>query len=419
MKILPLFLVLVATVVTSNTNDAASERRRNSYSYNLYEIPTYVDQDDIEMSVLQGLRMWTKANSKLQFTRDKLGRDFVIRWEKSNPKHLGTQQGGDLTITLGSYSCKNEWHQFSTYTIADTVAHEVGHFLGLEHHVDESHLMYSAESDAQAPFNSFGYTIPRPNQEIVQWISTEGIEKKMSSLKKKMKVYEDQVDTLGVEIDQLEEKHDGLTKYLREQTLLKAIQDSISRLTMKTLYRDTPYNEFISGGKKWDREGDAKNQAKYVGEVSNGVPNGQGTIYFPEGDRYIGEFKAGRFGGIGTYIYAGGSRKSGEWKGGELNRVISDDNSLNNPLKTIYGVTWKQIARKFVLNAVELKNDIYIYIWESNQLRNESDEFPALINSKIRQYNALVDNPEVKDYFKKYNQYVSTLNCIAPSNSTD
>ena len=156
-----------------------------------------------------------------------------------------------------------------------------------------------------------------------------------------------------------------------------------------------------------------------MGEGSNGVPNGQGTIYFPEGDRYIGEFKAGRFGGIGTYIYAGGSRKSGEWKGGELNRVISDDNPLNNPLKTIYGVTWKQIARNFFLNAVELKNDIYMYIWESNQLRNESDEFPALINSKIRQYNALVDNPEVKDYYKKYNQYVSTLNCIASSNSND
>ncbi len=77
----------------------------------------------------------------------------------------------------------------------------------------------------------------------------------------------------------------------------------------ETLYRDTPYSKFVAGGKKWSSEESHKAQAKYVGEVSNGIPNGKGTIYFPGGDSYIGEFKGGRYDGLGTYIYANGSRK--------------------------------------------------------------------------------------------------------------
>ena len=33
---------------------------------------------------------------------------------------------------------------------------------------------------------------------------------------------------------------------------------------------------------------------KYVGEVSNGVPHGQGTYTFANADKYIGEWKAGK-----------------------------------------------------------------------------------------------------------------------------
>ena len=91
---------------------------------------------------------------------------------------------------------------------------------------------------------------------------------------------------------------------------------SIQPAAAETLYRDTPYKKFVAGGKKWLAEGDEKTQAKYVGEVKNGIPNGQGTLNFPGGDHYTGGFKAGRFDGIGTYIDADGSRKTGEWRGG-------------------------------------------------------------------------------------------------------
>ena len=34
-------------------------------------------------------------------------------------------------------------------------------------------------------------------------------------------------------------------------------------------------------------------EGTYTGEVSSGVPNGQGTFTYPDGSKYVGEFKDG------------------------------------------------------------------------------------------------------------------------------
>ena len=44
----------------------------------------------------------------------------------------------------------------------------------------------------------------------------------------------------------------------------------------------------------------------YTGEVSNGVPHGQGTLNHPNGEKYVGEFKDGNLHGKGTYTYGSG-----------------------------------------------------------------------------------------------------------------
>ena len=41
----------------------------------------------------------------------------------------------------------------------------------------------------------------------------------------------------------------------------------------------------------------------YAGDMSNGVPNGQGTLNFPNGPQYVGEFKDGDLNGQGTEIF--------------------------------------------------------------------------------------------------------------------
>ena len=41
----------------------------------------------------------------------------------------------------------------------------------------------------------------------------------------------------------------------------------------------------------WFRDGDEKRDRKYVGDIENGGPNGQGTLTFPDGIKLEGEFK--------------------------------------------------------------------------------------------------------------------------------
>ena len=38
-------------------------------------------------------------------------------------------------------------------------------------------------------------------------------------------------------------------------------------------------------------DGDEKNDGKYVGEIKNGLPNGQGTYTSSNGEKYKGEWK--------------------------------------------------------------------------------------------------------------------------------
>ena len=55
---------------------------------------------------------------------------------------------------------------------------------------------------------------------------------------------------------------------------------------------------------------------KYVGQIENGEPNGQGTFTFPDGEKYKGKFKDGEYHGQGKLTYPDGRKYEGEWKNG-------------------------------------------------------------------------------------------------------
>ena len=58
---------------------------------------------------------------------------------------------------------------------------------------------------------------------------------------------------------------------------------------------------------------------KYVGELKDGEPNGQGIITYPDGTKYVGKFKDGKENGQGTFTYPDGEKYEGEYKDGERN----------------------------------------------------------------------------------------------------
>jgi len=66
----------------------------------------------------------------------------------------------------------------------------------------------------------------------------------------------------------------------------------------------------------WSENGNEDYRAKYVGDIENMKPKGQGTITSPDGDKYEGEFKYGKKHGQGTFTSPDGKKYDGEWKDG-------------------------------------------------------------------------------------------------------
>ena len=56
----------------------------------------------------------------------------------------------------------------------------------------------------------------------------------------------------------------------------------------------------------------------YVGQVSNGTPNGQGSMTWTDGAKYVGDWKDGETHGQGTFTDGGGGKYVGGWKYGKM-----------------------------------------------------------------------------------------------------
>lgn len=85
-------------------------------------------------------------------------------------------------------------------------------------------------------------------------------------------------------------------------------------------------NSLIEDGKVGCVEGDCKNgngtyiykdgAAKFIGTFSNGMPDGDGTIFYANGESYKGEWALGSFNGEGTLYLPDGTQVIGYWKEG-------------------------------------------------------------------------------------------------------
>ena len=63
----------------------------------------------------------------------------------------------------------------------------------------------------------------------------------------------------------------------------------------------------------WSENGNEDYRTKYVGNIENMKPKGQGTITSPDGDKYEGEFKYGKKHGQGTFTSPDGHKYVGEF----------------------------------------------------------------------------------------------------------
>ena len=79
------------------------------------------------------------------------------------------------------------------------------------------------------------------------------------------------------------------------------------------------YRRLVNGKWGWYKSGNEKKDGKYLGEIENEVPNGQGKLTFSDGEKYVGEWLDGERNGQGTYTWSDGRKYVGEFKDGKKN----------------------------------------------------------------------------------------------------
>ena len=88
--------------------------------------------------------------------------------------------------------------------------------------------------------------------------------------------------------------------------------------------------------------GDEDKDRKYVGEIENGLPNGQGTYTWSDGRKCVGEYKDGKPNGQGIFTDPNGTMYVGKYRYGKLSTGIFYNKNRNISFKVVNGRKIKQ-----------------------------------------------------------------------------
>ncbi len=237
------------SVITYETTNSPVTPNTITYKYST---PPYVAKKQIVYPALdKAISNWENANPELDFEHTySLNADIVIKWQiYSSTNHDGLAEikfingeqiigKGEINASLGASNCKGEFVQHDSDKLTNILMHEIGHIMGLGHHMDKSHLMYGPDL-VENPYDTRGYQIPkRLDDYFVGYKSLKGLADS----------YKEEIDDLQNGYDQLYaqfQKYEGKELPPDEYDIAIKILNELDRLGSKLDKRIDYYNEVV------------------------------------------------------------------------------------------------------------------------------------------------------------------------------
>ena len=188
-------------------------------------------------AIHDGFTAWSDLNPQLNFSyTNNTDPHITVEFVDYDPHIIGYAcldciENPTLQVVLHSYNCRGSTIYYTPDTIRNTVAHELGHLLGLRHHTDGTHLMFGADRQLH-PYRTDGYIIPE--------LLPEGFHGE-AALIRTLETLPDILDELDAELTDLESRGDreGDIIYFESQSTVNRYNNLLEE------YRDT-YNAYNS-----------------------------------------------------------------------------------------------------------------------------------------------------------------------------
>ena len=221
--------------------------KQGKITYAVESLPDIPDEKIPRQAIKHAIQNWEENNPQLDFQEAHTDADFQIIWrEIENPEYAGLAHSGlvstDLIeIGLGSVDCNGEYLQYDINALTNTIMHEIGHLLGLEHTRDETHLMYGLDKYTEIEFDNHGFVVP----ELLDgfYVGYVGLENKVSELNSEIVLREKRYDELYVEFANLKSQYSEDSDL--EQIDLLRIEDELNAYVYETNALIVQHNKII------------------------------------------------------------------------------------------------------------------------------------------------------------------------------